>query len=130
MKNMEIGKAYKFTYRKNFVLAGQLVDMSETHYIIENECGDWVSWEKEVTIVEELETIVRNLNKIASCVNYNYYVSVIKLWEGKWEIAVMEENKWTGKMEIDYTVFNDVIKADSLMEVYGIVEHVIKPEYV
>jgi hypothetical protein len=129
MKTMEIGTAYKFTYRLNTVIVGKLMDMSDTYYIIENEDGDWVSWEKEVTQVEGLEGLVRNLNKIVSGRNHNYYVSVVKLWNGTYEIAVMEENRWNGKMEIDYQIFEDVMKADSLMEVYGIVEYLIKPAY-
>jgi hypothetical protein len=58
---VEIGTVYEFTYRLGTVIVGKLVDLSETHYILENEAGDWVSWEKEVTVVKEAVELTGNV---------------------------------------------------------------------
>jgi len=60
---------------------------------------------------------------------YSYYVSVVKWSDTEYEIAVMEYNEFYKTWEIDYQIFEDVLKATSSMEVYGIVEYLIKPAY-
>lgn len=44
----------KFTYRINTTLIGELIEETPTHYIFEAN-QDQYSWEKEITVVEEVE---------------------------------------------------------------------------
>jgi hypothetical protein len=74
----------------------------------------------------------RELVKIAENKYSVNYVSVVEFNNGTYEIAVMEHRKDWGNsqnLEIDYSIFDDVFKAESLMEVYGIVTYIIKPAY-
>jgi hypothetical protein len=54
-------------------------------------------------------------------------VSVLKHSRDSYELAPIREkgHKWV----IDYRVLPDVLSAGSEMEVYGVIEHVIKPAY-
>ena len=72
----------------------------------------------------------KDLVKIAENSAVRYYVSVIEWATNKYEIAVIKEFKNSkGMTDIDYTLFNDVVTVESLMQVYGLVEYEIKPFY-
>jgi hypothetical protein len=58
-----------------------------------------------------------------------YYASVIEWGKEKFEIAVIEEDKRTGKTDLDYSYCDDVITVESSMEVYGKIQYELIPHY-
>lgn len=68
------------------------------------------------------------VNRTFQPFNKDLGVSIVKFSEDYFEIAVMYRvcgDKW----DIDESIYQDPLQAHSEMEVYGIIEHKIKPEY-
>lgn len=56
-------------------------------------------------------------------------ISVIQFDDYTFEMAILYKDLLTDQWELDYSIFNDVIKADTEMEVYGIIQYEIAPAY-
>jgi hypothetical protein len=58
-----------------------------------------------------------------------YYASVVEWSKEKFEIAVVEEDKRTGKTDLDYSYSDDVMTVESPMQVYGKIQYELIPHY-
>jgi len=56
-------------------------------------------------------------------------VSVVKYDDGTYDIAVLVKRYSFSDWEVDYDIFPDTFKAETSMEVYGIIQNVIAPAY-
>lgn len=59
----------------------------------------------------------------------DFKISVIQFKDKTYEIAVLYWDWYNRTWEMDYSVFNDVLTADTSMEVYGTIQHIIAPAY-
>lgn len=69
------------------------------------------------------------LIKLAENKYLTYYASVIEWSKEKFEIAVVEEDKRTGKTDLDYSYSDDVMTVESPMQVYGKIQYELIPHY-
>ena len=74
--------------------------------------------------MDKMEIIKREIAREVD----GFRISVIKFKDGTYELAILAED-WFGNWELDYSIFNDVLKAETEMEVYGTIQHIIAPAY-
>lgn len=72
--------------------------------------------------------MMEQLNRSYEMVTKVIAVSIIEWSSNHYELAVMNVER-PGHEVIDESVFKDVFEATTPMEVYGIIEHIIKPAY-
>lgn len=72
-----------------------------------------------------MEIIKRSIEKETK----DFKISVVQFKDNTYEIAILAWNWYSRTWEIDYSVFNDVLKADTSMEVYGTIQYIIAPAY-